>query len=166
MKKAGVDQKLLAILDYNHIDINKVEKFIGVNENYYEVTIDGKIEKLKIPGKIYTEIEEKIFGEDEIFTSFEEEIKNDEIEKLLNENILKIEPKMFEEELLEDKKEKESISIDTFEEELEKNEIENKEFLKTSVTSEEVKKEINKPKKTKITTKKIDKDIDDFINII
>lgn len=166
MKKAGVDQKLLAILDYNHIDINKVEKFIGVNENYYEATIDGKVEKLKIPGKIYTEIEEKIFGEDEIFTSFEEEIKNDEIEKLLNENILKIEPKMFEEELLEDKKEKESISIDTFEEELEKNEIENKEFLKTSVTSEEVKKEINKPKKTKITTKKIDKDIDDFINII
>ena len=51
-----VDRGIIAILYYNKItDIDKVEDFIGENNGYYEIKIDGKIEKLKIPDHSYIE---------------------------------------------------------------------------------------------------------------
>ena len=76
-----IDRRILSILYYNGIDdANKVEKFIGENDNFYEVIIDGELKKLKIPGKDYVEV---LF--EEVKKSFIEEVK--EIKSDILENI-------------------------------------------------------------------------------
>ena len=53
----SLDRRIVSILYYNGIDdVKKVEKFIGEKEGYYEIMLDGKLMKLKIPGVEYFEI--------------------------------------------------------------------------------------------------------------
>jgi hypothetical protein len=164
MKKAGVDQKILAILRFNNIEVSTVEKFIGNNENYYNVLINGEIKKLKIPGIDYIQEEET-----EVFTSFEFEEEKELIEaekesKKFEEKVI-FEQKTFEEELIESEKESEkleqTISFSV-------NNLENSSSVipEINISNEEkVKEDVIKPKR-KPKSKKIDEDIDDFINII
>lgn len=49
-----VDRGIIAILFYNKItDVDKVEDFIGENDGYYEIKINGEIKKLEIPDRTY-----------------------------------------------------------------------------------------------------------------
>jgi len=190
----SMDRRMVSILHYNGIyDPNKVEKFLGKNEDYYEVVIDGKIEKLKIPD--FQHIEEglqKKLGKIHKFEDVElPNIEHLETQiKKLDKNIEKLEKlESFTnnlEEVVENikKSESESFTITrvttkiedvSFEDELKKSEIENQEFLESVA-----KKEVPKPKAKKVTkpktksTKKetieskknIDDDINDFIDTI
>jgi hypothetical protein len=202
----SLDRRIVSILYHNGItDVSKVEKFIGENNNYYEVVIDGKIEKLKIPGNIYNEdlVEDLTQKLKELGVLLKditelnpetEEEKNlikevdDEFNKLESfSNKLKVEePKILIKELTVEEQfsevEKSSknqpliTSTYSFEEELEKIEVENKNFLddikkpvKREVKKTEVKKivEIKKSEvKTKsVKPKKLDDDINDFIDL-
>ena len=51
----SIDRRIVSILYYNNItDINKVDEFIGENNGYYDIKINGKIKSLKIPDNEYT----------------------------------------------------------------------------------------------------------------
>ena len=171
----SLDRRIVAVLYFNDLyDINSVENFTRINEDYYEAIVNGKLEKLKVPGKDYfvdieelPEVKEKVKTSikkkeafvqkpiEEQFITVEDEIKKEpiftKIEIVVNEVYNEILPKN-------------EIS---FEEELEKTEKENKKFL------EEIKPEKNKKnnkvseRKLKIIeSKKIDDDINDFIDSI
>ena len=139
----SLDRRIVSILYHNGIfDVEKIEHFIGEKDNYYEVMIDGEIKKLKIPGKEYLDQQ---FDKD-----FLEEVEKLKIKK---------------------RTQKIKIEETPFEKEMEKTEIENKKFLEAQEKEIEIKKEPKKPrtstKKLKIVeSKKIDDDIDDFINTI
>ena len=189
---------MVSILHYNGIyDPTKIEKFLGKNEDYYEVMIDGKIEKLKIPN--FQHIEEglqKKLGKIHKFEEIEEIVlpSIEELEsqiKQLDKNIEKLEKlESFTnnlEEVVEHIKKDHPLLVTTkiikipvvpkeevvsFEDELKKSEIENEEFLES--VKKEVKpktKKVTKPKTKKIEAieskeKKIDDDINDFIDTI
>jgi len=77
-----VDRGIIAILYYNNItDIDKVEDFIGEKNGYYEIKINGKIEKLKIPDISYVEhIEDVEDVEDVIKVIYKEDTYEKELE--------------------------------------------------------------------------------------
>jgi hypothetical protein len=135
----GLDRRIVSILYYNDInDINKIEKFIGENKDHlYEVIINGKVEKLKIPGYEYNE-SEKLFEETEIQINLESIKKPKEAKK--EKNIEKLESFANNFTITERKEEK-----------IEKPKLKQKSKPKTP--------KIEKPKTT-------DDDIDDFINTI
>ena len=158
----SIDRRIVSILYHNGIfDVDEVEKFIGEKGNYYEVVINGKLEKLKIPGNDYI---------DDINTEFEDEektkylleksrIQREEIAETLSQIVNE------DEEFVKEKILKIELEPDiSFEEELKKSDDENTAFLEKI---KEVKKE---PKSKKIPAKKskVDKidDIDDFMNIL
>jgi len=81
----SLDRKVLIILNHNGIyDVNTIEKFIGLNNNYYQVVINGKIVNLKIPGITYSEeiLTEELLDEikDEIKDEILDEVVNNEVE--------------------------------------------------------------------------------------
>ena len=181
----SLDRRIVSILYFNGItDVNQVEKFIGENEeNYYEVIIDGNLRKLKIPGleyfenEVYTEanfVEELKKSENEKQEilksfeepSFEEKLLNAEMEsKKIKKPIKKsVDKKTLEEEIVKPFYEKKQI--ENFEEELKNSEIEKQEILKSF--EESPLEEMPKVKKAKVKekTKKLDDDINDFIDII
>lgn len=187
----SLDRRIVSILYHNGIvDVNKVEKFIGENNNYYEVIIDGKVEKLKIPGNTY-------FNNEDLVKNLTQKLN--ELGVILN-DITELNPETEEEKNLikeiDDefnklesfsKKLKEAeksttlltTTTFTFEEELEKTDVENKKFLDDikKVKKSEVKKpEVKKPVEVKksevkientkaVKSKKLDDDIDNFIDI-
>ena len=186
----SLDRRILSILYHNGIvDVNKVEKFIGENNNYYEIMIDGKVEKLKIPGNKYDELskfeienQEKKEKISELLTNIVNPDGTPYIEQELVDKILKIDEEAK-------VKNDEEVKVDSFEEELKKTEIENTKFLektkeiekeklekeKPEIAKPEVKKPEVKKVETKTTTNKavtkavksknLDNDIDDFIDI-
>jgi hypothetical protein len=188
----SLDRRIVSILYHNGItDVNKVEKFIGENNNYYEVIINGKIEKLKIPGSIYLdnydffeELADTIQEKSEKFVELLTEIVNPDEKILMKERTV-------EESFLEAEKSTTLLTTTTltFEEELEKTDAENNNFLEKLETEnkifldeiklpvKEVKKsELKKPevKKTEVKpvaktkavkSKKLDDDIDNFIDL-
>ena len=159
----GLDRRIVSILYYNDInDINKIEKFIGETKDHlYEVIINGKIEKLKIPGYKYNE-SEKLFEETEIQINLESIKKPKEVIK--EKNIEKLESFDNLEEVVENIKNDNNFIITEIKEE-------NIEKPKTEIKEEKIEKPKAKPK-LKPKTPKIEKpkttddDIDDFINII
>jgi len=83
----SIDRRIVSILYYNDItDVNSVEEFIGENNGYYEVKVNGIINKLKLPGENYFEnVDDNI---DEIKQQLLE-VKNDEL-KIKKEEIAKL----------------------------------------------------------------------------
>ena len=169
----SLDRRIVAVLYFNDLyDINSVENFTRINEDYYEAIVNGKLEKLKVPGKDYfvdieelPEVKEKVKTSikkkeafvqkpiEEQFITVEDEIKKEpiftKIEIVVNEVYNEILPKN-------------EIS---FEEELEKTEKENKKFLEEIKKPEKIKK-VSERKLKIIESKKIDDDINDFIDSI
>ena len=165
----SLDRRIVAVLYFNDLyDINSVENFTRINEDYYEAIVNGKLEKLKVPGKDYfvdieelPEVKEKVKTSvkkkeafvqkpiEEQFITVEDEIKKEpiftKIEIVVNEVYNEILPKN-------------EIS---FEEELEKTEKENKKFLEEIKKPEKIKK-VSERKLKIIESKKIDDDIHDF----
>lgn len=83
------DRRIVSILYFNNInDVSRVEKYIGENGDYYEVVIDGKVQKLKIPGRIYNEIEPEEFFDEKILKDFSEEVKKVLSTEELNANVI------------------------------------------------------------------------------
>ena len=141
----AIDRRILSILYANGINnINDVQEFLGEKNNYYEIKINNEVTKLKIPGYTYFDASNEI------------------------ENVIEA-------------IEKEPINVEkfTFEEELEKSDKENEKLLEEikNIKVEEPKVEepkVDKPKKetkprsnTKRSKqdKKIDDDLDNFINL-
>ena len=169
----SLDRRIVAVLYFNDLyDINSVENFTRINEDYYEAIVNGKLEKLKVPGKDYfvdieelPEVKEKVKTSvkkkeafvqkpiEEQFITVEDEIKKEpiftKIEIVVNEVYNEILPKN-------------EIS---FEEELEKTEKENKKFLEEIKKPEKIKK-VSERKLKIIESKKIDDDINDFIDSV
>jgi hypothetical protein len=187
----SIDRRIVSILFQNGItDVTKVEKFLGEKNNYYEVIVDGKLLKLRIPDHDYTE--------PEIFTVFEKEIKKEEekelIKTMLQETLelaknlpeptndkeqkelddiydeVKDLDKFITEIIESSEKVKDTFEQKSFEEELLDSEKENKDF-ENSLSKIEVKKTIIKTpikkdtKKEVKKPKKLDDDIDDFIDL-
>lgn len=160
----GLDRRLVAILFYNGInDVTRVEKYLGRKDDYLEVIIDGKLEKLKIPGILYpdniisTEFEiektdKNVLEKMETFTNNLEEVV---------ESIKKSENDLFTTKIVTETKEL------SFEEELEKTEKENQEVLK-SIKKEKpkIEKKTEKRKTKIVELKELDNDIDNFIDSI
>ena len=138
----SIDRRILSILYSNGInDVNAIEKFLGENNNYYEVIINGKLEKLKIPGKIYTEV-------------FQEKIKKEEKPK--KEKITKLETISNLEEIVKEiKKEEELVVVVT--------KIVEKQLDKTAKSKKVTK---PKPEKKIEIVKNLDDDINDFIDSV
>lgn len=175
----SIDRRIVSILHFNNIsDVNSVEKFLGTNEeNYYEVIINGKVEKLKIPDVKYSEV-----VQEEVKLDVIKPIKTTKkvIEKLdsftnnledVVETIKKSESELFTTTIVTEIKEI-PIEEDFFEEELKKTEVENNEILETikKVKPKTVSKKAKSPKlsdkKIVESKEKMDDDIDDFINTI
>lgn len=76
----SIDRRIVSILYFNDININKVEKFLGEKDNYYEVIVDGEIKKLKIPGKEYTNL-------NQIDSQNTQNIEEQYIEELISEYV-------------------------------------------------------------------------------
>ena len=140
----SIDRRILSILYANGIhNVNDVQEFLGEKNNYYEIKINNEVKKLKIPGYTYFDV-------------------NNEIENVIE--AIEKEPIL-------------SVETFTFEEELEKSDKENEKLLE-EIKNIEVKVEepkVDKPKKetkprsnTKKSKqdKKIDNDLDDFINLV
>jgi len=172
----SIDRRIVSILYYNEIfDINSVEKFIGEKDNFFEIIINGKNKKLKIPGKYYDDIisetdlieeieliEEKIedlkinekdnkTDEELEFLEKEEEVKELETEMELIEEDVKESEMKIELEFLEKEDVKESETKIEFieeEEEVKESEIEI-EFIEENVKEEKLieEKDIEKIKK-------------------
>lgn len=185
----SIDRRIVSILYFNGIkDVNKVEKFIGENNGYYEIIVNGDLKKLKIPGFNYeTSSEEflkagmvdinsaikKVPGIN-IVSIVKNEEKNTNIENLeyfeiptvkdLESKIEQVNKNIEKLEYSTDstKDQFEEIQKTSFEEEIEKTEKENEEVLKS------LKETKSKPKKSrspKLSDKKIEivdtKNIDD-----
>jgi len=45
----SLDRRVVSILQYNGIDVNEVEEFLGVKNNCYEIIMKGEKTQLKIP---------------------------------------------------------------------------------------------------------------------
>jgi hypothetical protein len=182
----SIDRRIVSILYHNEIfDIEDVEKFIGENDNYYEVIIDNELKKLKIPGYKYdinTENEEKtkiqraeiaetllhIVNEDNI-PYFSEEWVKEKILIIESENSFEEEMKKSDDEnaaFLEKIKEDEVKEIfkQPSLEEMIKEVKENKKLVATKVEIKSNTKTTKKPKN--VVIKKTDDDIDDFMNTI
>ena len=176
----SLDRRIVSILYYNNIvEVESIEKFTRVNDDYYEAIINGKFEKLKVPGKEY-KMDETIYTDfDEVHIIMNEEEPNveepkKEIKKIVKkiEEIKKIQESIFEKkkEIAVLLKEKEINEILSFEEQL-KNDEKEKEIILEKI-NEEIKPD--KPKNPKISGKKlkivesknIDDDINDFIDTI
>ena len=178
----SIDRRIVSILYYNNIfDIEDVEKFIGENDNYYEVSIDGEVKKLKIPGieypnDIYEELledlsevsqrtfegglleAEKYAKTHHLFTIIEEEISfEEEMEKSDNENNLFLD-KIKEEEFSEIDDEKISnVEIEPKKVEVKKPELKKVEVKKPELKKPETKKvEVKKVEAKKSETKKVE----------
>ena len=190
----SLDRRIVSILYYNNIfDVEKIENFTRVNEDYYEATINGKFEKLKVPGKEYvSKIDETIYTDfDDVHIMNEEEPKVEESKKEIKKKIVKKieEIKKTQESIFKKKKEiadilknnlvnedgspyleEKEINEISFEDEL-KNDEKEKEIILEKI-NEEIKPE--KPKNPKISGKKlkivesknIDDDINDFIDTL
>ena len=76
----SIDRRIVSILYFNDININKVQKFLGEKDNYYEVIVDGEIKKLKIPGKEYTNL-------NQIDSQTTQNIEEQYIEELISEYV-------------------------------------------------------------------------------
>ena len=166
----SLDRRIVSILYFNGIDdVNKVEKFIGENNGYYEIIINGEFKKLQIPGIDYFEIptveylEEKIEQVNKNIGQLESQSFTNNLEDVI-ESIKESDNQYFTTTIVTEIKEipKEENS---FEKELEKTEEENKKVLET------IKKEIKPRKRSNkkieiIESKKLDDDIDDFIDFI
>jgi len=149
----SLDRRIVTILFQNGIaDVTKVEKFLGEKDNYYEIIIDGELKKLRIPGHQYKEVKE-------IFTVFEKEEEKEIEKEIEKEQKYEADLDTFESNV-EPIKEKQVFEQKSFEEELLEAEKESKKleqlFTKTVTTK------VTKTKKPK----KLDDDIDDFINTI
>lgn len=155
----SIDRRIVSILYYNNItEVEKVEKFLGENNGYYNIIINGELKKLKIPGREYSENIKK--GKKQKIQKLEPLNNLDEIAQ-------KIE---------EDSKElftiKTEVKIVSFDEELENSEKEKQKILE-KLPDIKPKKEA-KPKQPKISnkkieiveSKKIDDDLDDFLTTI
>lgn len=169
----SIDRRIVSILHYNGInDVNKVEKFIGTNgENYYEILIDGKIEKLKIPGVEYFEIptvkdlESKIEQVNKNIEKLESFTNN--LEEVIESIKDSTKDQLFTTTIIEEQK----IS---FEEELEKTEKENEKILESLKETKPKTPKKPKPRTPKLSEKKIeiieskntDDDINDFLTTI
>ena len=182
----SLDRRIVAVLYFNDLyDINSVENFTRINEDYYEAIVNGKLEKLKVPGKDYfVDIEELPEVKEKVKTSIKK--KEAFVQKPIEEQFITVEDEIKKEPIFTktitqfmDKEKITEIVVNevydeivnkneiSFEEELEKTEKENKKFL------EEIKPEKNKKnnkvseRKLKIIeSKKIDDDINDFIDSI
>jgi hypothetical protein len=155
----SLDRRIVTILFQNGItDVTKVEKFLGEKDNFYEIIIGGELKKLRIPGHEYKEIQVKEEVK-EIFTVFEKEEEKEQ-EKI--EQKYEADLDTFIDIVEEPKKEKQVFEQKSFEEELLDAEEESKklEQLFTKTVTKTIK--VIKPKKPK----KLDDDIDDFINTI
>ena len=137
----SIDRRIVSILYYNDIfDIEEVEKFLGENNNYYEIMIYGKVKKLKIPGYKYEELSEDKF-----------EIQREEIVELLSQS--KTEEHKPDEEWIEEK----ILIVDSeiedyFEEEMKKTENENNLFLEKMKEEKEESAKEDKKLISKVTT--------------
>ena len=140
----SLDRRIVSILYYNNIfDVKSVEEFIGEKNNFYEIKIDGKIMKLEIPNKDY--IPEKFVIEFNDLPS-KEYLEDKLIELTKNYDAIK---------------ENQIKVAELFEEDLEKTEIEKKTILE-----KKAKPKISSKKIQIVDSKKIDDDLDDFINIM
>jgi len=173
----SLDRRIVSILYFNgYFDINSVENFARIDDNYYEAIINGELKKLKIPGKEY--FEEEIKKEKEtkkVKTIFEQKSIEEELEAVdastsghvtvtnfsLNSvvNELYEEIKPINEEKI--KKEKSSVKKEVIPEIKE-------EPVKKEVVTPEIKEE-KKPVEKKKNTRKLKiveskKDDDDFID--
>jgi hypothetical protein len=154
----SIDRRMVSILLQNNIEVNKVEKFIGINkENYYEIMINGKVEKLKIPGVDYSKYEKEISTVEHLENQVKQLDKN--IEKLESFTNIEDVVEHIKKDQLKTPKE-EAIS---FEEELEKTEKENQEILE--VLKKDTKPKTKRSKKI-IKTKNTDDEVDDFLDTI
>jgi len=184
----SIDRRIVSILYHNGIeDVNKVEKFIGENNNYYEIIIDGELKKLIIPGYEYKidssikteDLKQEIFVKDE-FLEVEKSIKENKL-FTVTEKIVEVEVEHSIIENLEKEEDFALIDLDVWKEtnsiadlvEFKENKNEENVVVEPVVDKQkkEVKKEIKKEvkveakKEVKKTVKKIDNDIDDFINL-
>jgi hypothetical protein len=149
----SLDRRIVTILFQNGIsDVTKVEKFLGEKDNYYEIIIDGELKKLRIPGHQYEEVKE-------IFTVFEKEEEKEIEKEIEKEQKYEADLDTFESNV-EPIKEKQVFEQKSFEEELLEAEKESKKLDKLLTKTV-----ITKVTKTK-KPKKLDDDIDDFINTI
>jgi len=146
----SIDRRIVSILYHNEIfDIEDVEKFIGENDNYYEIIIDGELKKLKIPGKDYpsldelkNELKEKVKKTVELAKNLREP-ENEEDQKELDNIYNEIQDFG---KLIDDIKNKNSVKIEEnfFEEEMKKSDDENAAFLE-KIKEDEVKEIFKQP---------------------
>lgn len=143
----SLDRRIVSILYYNNIfDVNSVEEFIGEKNNFYEIKIDGKIIKLEIPNKDYNP--EKIVIEFNDLPS-KQYLDDKLIELTKNYDAIK---------------ENQILKVtESFDEDLEKTEIEKKIILEKGKKANP---KISSKKIQIVDSKKIDDDLDDFINIM
>lgn len=173
----SIDRRIVSILYFNGInDIDKVQAFLGESNNYYKVIIDDEIKKLKIPGKIYTEIVEETTFEKKLLKTVEDSKKENLTTNTftLTENTEKenIDNVMIDETEIETILVKDNFEdkINDFEELLIKDDvIENAKIeksIKKSSKSTKTTKTTKSIKTTKTSNKNTDSDVDDFINLI
>lgn len=170
----SIDRRIVSILYFNGInDIDKVQAFLGESNNYYKVIIDGEIKKLKIPGKIYTEIVEETTFEKKLLKTVEDSKKEN-----LTENTFTLTENNEKENIdnvMIDETEIETILVkDNFEDKI--NDFEelliNDDVIENAKIEESIKKSTKATKTTKTTktskksNKNTDSDVDDFINFI
>ena len=166
-----IDRRVLSILYHNDIkDANKIEKFIGQNEKYYEVVMNGEIVKLKIPGVVYDDVVDVNSLKKNLIDKVEKTIElSKDLKKPETEEQQKIIDEIYDE--IEDMKEildsvpeqkNENILKTDIVEKVEKAIEKKPKIVKTSVKKEEVNKTVDK-KQTKKTPKENN---DDFINSI
>lgn len=170
----SIDRRIVSILYFNGInDIDKVQAFLGESNNYYKVIIDDEIKKLKIPGKIYTEIVEETTFEKKLLKTVEDSKKEN-----LTENTFTLTENNEKENIdnvMIDETEIETILVkDNFEDKI--NDFEelliNDDVIENAKIEESIKKSTKATKTTKTTktskksNKNTDSDVDDFINFI
>ena len=87
----SLDRRIVAVLYFNDLyDINSVENFTRINEDYYEAIVNGKLEKLKVPGKDYfVDIEELPEVKEKVKTSVKK--KEAFVQKPIEEQFITVE---------------------------------------------------------------------------
>jgi hypothetical protein len=169
----SLDRRIVSILYYNNIfDVNKVEEFIGEKNNFYEIKIGGKIKKLEIPSKEYNP--ENYFNDLNNVTfekrtfiipvsDISEQDAKESIKQLMKEYNDDIELNQFDIVVDDIKENKKLKATESFEKDLKNSEIEKKTILEKSKKSNP---KISSKKIQIVDSKKIDDDLDDFINIL
>jgi vacuolar-type H+-ATPase subunit I/STV1 len=127
-----MSKQIVTLLYLNGIrDFSKVENYLGVKDGYYEITYDGELRKLKMPGVEYIEIPTKEYIDEKI-EELDKNIENLEKNEFIFPNSLDsaIDSVKNQHTTIKTTTIKITEEFDTFEVELQKNEQENENFLK------------------------------------